>query len=88
MSEYESCCRIILRILLGERKPAVQRKDIERFLAWVMWWWRMTLSNKLVTLPSNIFPCWLFWENKLILCHISSSFSIVTKDVLHQFHPG
>lgn len=56
MSEYKSCCRIILRILLGERKPAVQRKDIERFLAWVMWWWRMTLSNKLVTLyPATFF---------------------------------
>lgn len=56
MSEYKSCCRIILRILLGERKPAVQHKDIERFLAWVMWWWRMTLSNKLVTLyPATFF---------------------------------
>lgn len=54
MSEYESC-RIIPRILLLGRRTAVYCKEMESLLAWVMWWWRITLGNKLGLLCSATF---------------------------------
>lgn len=80
---------IIPRILLWERKTIVQCKEIERFLVWVMQWWKMITGNKPVTLyPATFFHVGFSGKTRvqLTLGHISSSFSTVTNDVLHQSH--
>lgn len=55
MSEYESCCRIIPRILLLERRTAVLWKEMESLLGWVVVVEDHPLNQTGLVMFSNIF---------------------------------